>query len=518
MKQRYIKLYLAFVVLCGALLFASCRKDSVGLPDNPQEPQAWEIGPTMMLHINTLSYGVQSVGTAVEERVKSLRIIMIHEDSDKKRYLEANRLIDIPDAGADGEGSRATDFTYIFQKRTVLGKKSFYLIANEESAENVTIKGDEGPIALPAQTTLTTLLNSYQPAMPSGKKAAADGAVITDPAADDSANPDVAADEKAAAQAQELEKLLQNLCLEPKQELGSGKLYLPYSAYYHSGYDITEAGGHEIDMTGSPMYLVPVATKFSFKFINERTQDSGGLAVGKLELRSTNKTNYLMANFDLSGFKNKEELYLDPVEGGSKQIHWIEWLRQVAMATNPTAPEDQTSDNITDQNSRFGWISCYQMPYPDFKDGAAGESDVVNYDFIQHLPEKSLTLQNATPLDDSGDKVQAYEQEIGPFYLPEGHHKEEKNLSDDPDSNAKTLVESYGLYIEMYPAEEGLSSTQAKVADTEISNLKYLFRNTSIRITIALHEGGVKIYAQTEPWITATLWGYVQDEDDIKQK
>lgn len=517
MKQRITKLYLAFVVLCGALLFASCSKDgeSAGSPDDPQAPQAWEIGPMMMLHINTLSYGVQSTGTAVEERIKSLRIIMIHEDPDKKRYLEANRLIDIPDVGADGEGSRATDFTYIFQKRTVLGKKSFYLIANEECAENVTIKGDEGPMELPAQTTLSTLLNSYQPAMPSGKKAAADGALI-DPADDDPANPDVAADETAAAQAQEFEKLLQNLCLEPKQELGSGKLYLPYSAYYHSGYDITAAGGHEIDMTGSPMYLVPVATKFTFKFINERTLDNGGLAIGKLELRSTNKTNYLMANFDLSGFKNKEELYLDPVEGGSKQIHWIEWLRQVALATNPTKPEDQTSDNVTDQNSRFGWISCYQMPYPDLKDGAAGESDAVAYDFIQHLPEQSLTLMNAESL--GGDKVKSYEQEIGPFYLPEGHHKEAKNLSDDPDSDVTTMVESYGLHIEMYPAGEGASSAQFKEADTEISNLKYLFRNTSIRITIALHEGGVKIYAQTEPWITASLWGYVQDEDDIKQK
>lgn len=513
MRRRFTKRCLVFAALCGVLLLASCRKEDVSpdMPDDPQDPQAWVVGPRMMLHISTLNYGARSADTGVEERIKSLRIIMIHEDPDKRRYLEANRLIDIPDVGADGEGTLAGHFTYIFQKRTVVGKKSFYLIANEEWAAGVTVKDDDESVAGREVPSLTALLNSYEPAMPSGKKAAADGVLTTDPADDDPEHPDAAADAAAAAQAEAFEKLLQHLCLEPMQELGSGKLYLPYSAYYHSGYDITEEGGYEVDMTGSPMYLVPVATKFTFKFINERTMDDGGLKIEKLELRSTNKTNYLMANFDLSQYKNKEELYLDPVGGGGKQIHWIEWLRQVAVATNGY----QTSDDITGQNSRFGWISCYQVPYPESNSEEAdgGNDDGVVYDFIRNLPDQHLILSNAVQIGNS-DNVTPYEKEIGPFYLPEGHHKEEKLTSDDTDE--KTRVESYMLSITMLPANGSLSG--GKEAETEISNLKYLFRNTSIRITIALHEGGVKIYAETAPWNPVSLWGYVQDEDDMKQK
>lgn len=467
MKRRSSKLYLTFLALCGCLLLGSCsgrnmlEEDS----DDPREPQAWNINPMVVLHINTLGEGLQSSG--VQERIKSLRVIMIHEDpADNKRYIEANRLIEI-------QNVEAGRFSYFFQKRTVVGKKSFYLIANEESVPSVSLATGSFPAEMGQQPSLTRFLNAYDPAMPTDDEE------------------DAAAAAAAAAQAQEFEQLLGALCFAPMEQSYDRQenvIYLPYSAYYHSGFDIEETADYEVDLTDRPMYLVPVATKFWFRFINEREE---AVAIDYLRLESTNRTNYLMAKFDLTGMGNNKELFMT-VAGSSEKLYWIDWLKLVANATD----DNQSSDDNNTENRRFGWISRYEVP-------KSGAEDEMLYDFVSAAGPWKI-LYDSEP------------QTFGPFYLPEGHHQVS---ADAENSDAQQLVEQYNLHIKMRTwSEPGAEEINVKEATTHLSNLEFLFRNTCAWITITMREGGVRIYGEIADWQPNKFFGYVQDEDDIKKK
>ena len=477
MEWRFSKRCLAFIALCGCLALGSCSRQGLAAedPDDGYGPQPWDDSPVIMLHIGTLNSGRQDP-SGVQEKIRSLRIIMMHE-ADGNRYIEANRLIDVPDDTDPG------DFSYIFQKRTVAGKKSFYLVANEESIEKVTLKataeGDSSfPEGLGEAPSLTQFLNAFDPAMPTG---------------DDDGD---AADAMAASAGAEFEDLLGRLCFEPMRKSCSGqeKVYLPYSAYYHSGFDITPEDSYEVDRTDSPMYLVPIATKFFFKFINYRSEQ---VEIDYLALEKTNKSNYLMAKFE-----NKELFVRDNYTG--KELQWINWMQVVSAALQ----DAENDDDLASMNGYYGWIFPYQVPYPEEDE----DCDAITYPFVGEVGEVDdpETPDQTTPQPwiipaGNGDDEPAPPQEFGPFYLPEGHNME---LSEE----SNTKVERYNLAIHMH--DVGVVDPQE--AKTEISNLKALFRNTSVRITITLRAGGVRIFARVEPWEEYRFNGYVKDEDDIK--
>lgn len=534
MELRLSRLYLAFIALCGCLMLGSCRDNSLAdEPENPDGPQLND-GPVVMLHISAINAGSRTSAVGPAERIKSLRIIMIHEGEGGEKRLEANRLIDAHDTASE-------DYVYIFQKRTAVGTKKFYLIANEESVKSVqfveeassetpeepdepddpaigggdTEPGDtepETPATSDAQMTLTQFLNLYEPDMVMNDF----GAGYTTPENDTD-----------GTYAKEFEKKLNSLYFAPLEgsyEIEDGKVYLPYSAYYT--YEIEEDGGHEVDKTGEPMYLVPVATKFNFKFINYRTNTT---VVDYLTIQSANKTNYLMAQLDDEELMKKFDV--------DNSYYWINWLKYVADKVNETA--DNTENNAS-MNGNYGWISKYYMP----------KDDDTEYDFVsESWFNDAGTYPKAWRLspgenDDTPSETQSY----GPYYLPEGHHMEidkipekpegvededdddddgdgtdtDTDTTSDPDQSTESdpkqdepaeLVEKYNLTIQMHDDSEGAT---VKTASTEISYLKSLFRNTNVVITITLREGGVKIYAETQPWAKKEAYGYVQDKDDIK--
>lgn len=495
MRFRSNKCGLAFIALCACLMLGSCTRRGLDGPDDVQEPQSWDVSPVVMLHIGTLNAGRQASSDDVQEKIRSLRIIMIHETGGS-RYIEANRLIDI-DPVSDAH------FAYLFQKRTVVGKKSFYLIANEESVTSVRLKegsfpeaiypGESGPETTGSGPSLTKFLNYFEPEMPSE-------------------------DGGPSRTAAEFETLLNALCFEPESAYAQVDkvVYLPYSAYY-TGFDIKETDDYEVDYTDRPMYLVPVATKFFFKFINERTGQP--VAVDYLALESTNRSNYLMAQL------GTEELN-KYVPGPNKSYWWIDWLKLVSEATQ----EAETDEGLLTTNGTYGWISNYKVPGNEgTSENGWKYSDEWTYAFVPDGPaddptsdpkRKSTSWMLEKAEESNGGEITPFVLEEGPFYLPEGRHKVQKyDKKEDGTLEANgDPVEEFDLVLKFRPTDIDVNASSSKIlkATTEISNLRALFRSTSVRITITLHDGGVNIYAEQADWTPTRFWGYVKDEEEIK--
>ncbi|MCH5329606.1 MAG: hypothetical protein J1E04_01485 [Alistipes sp.] len=533
MDLRLSKLYLTIIALCGCLLLGACSRHV--LPDDPFEPEApglppqLDDSPVVMLHIGMLNAGSSNTSAGVQEMIRTLRIIMIHEDlSDPSvKYIEANRLI-------DAKTTNVSDFRYIFQKRTIVGKKSFYLIANEESVGKVRFKdNNDSPVG--DNPELTTFLSYFDPDMPDDEDENGDGNVDDDDYGDDgNGGDDDGGDGGTSASrptAVQFEAMLNSLYFEPTEsyKMSGDKVFLPYSAYY-TDFEIG-LDDHRVDKTDVPMYLVPVATKFTFKFINERAKDKGGIKIDYLAIKKTNRTNYMMAQLEEKDLHKRF---------GTKDYYWIDWLNMVVGSLNTDNTEQNTSGN-----AMYGWIDSFKTPY-GFDD--AETCDARFYDFVREgwvesedklkpaNDDHSWSLAKATEV---GGKVEPADiPPFGPYYLPEGHHLVEviddsetedpdasgepenpDDTGDDKDAVKTKIVDQYKLKLRMRNAEASFDSTskvEVKEAETEISNLKALFRNTNVLITITLREGGVNIFAEQQPWEYNPFYGYVKDEEDIK--
>lgn len=476
--------YAACVAAVGSLLLASCADNTPTADDLQQNPDSSD-APLMMFTINTVNQG-NAATSPVNEVIKTLRIILIHE-SGNESYIEANRLIDTHQAD--------NRFTYMYQKRTVPGKKKFYLIANEASVSHVQLT--QG--VLPGELTggnLASVLAYFQPNMP------------------DAENPDKTTSQYTAAG---FEEILQGLYFEsqPAYSINGNEVCLPYSAFY-SGFEI-KATDSTVDFTDTPMYLVPAATKFSFKFINERTAED--VAIDYLAVRAANQATYLFAN-------------LDPLEQTKSIVgedyYWIDWLHLISQASQ----ENSAAEDNANFNNRYGWIKNYFTPVPEdtithyfVPDGGADSPEKPNF-------KSSSWILPVASQDDAG-RITSTTTEYGPLYVAESRYFSEEVIEPEVDelpeegdtpgaSEPEVLtqtVEKYYLKLKLRDISANVDSkslAEVKEAETEISNLKSLFRNTSVLITITLREGGVNIYAETVPWNKKVFYGYVKDEDEIK--
>lgn len=307
------------------LMFSSCRDG-----ENPERfPHDLIQGERMIeVQVSTVSYNNEVEGTA--EKIKSLRIILLSDG-----FVEYNQKIDFT-GGEDAPG-----FVYNFSRTTVPGNKRFYLLANEESVNNINPGKSE-------EEALTTLLASYL-------------------------NEELPASGTAGSQsgkAQELEDLLNSISFSPEYQTDDASVFLPYSSYY--GGITVSANEKKVSKT---MYLVPVATKLTFRFTNYRRYD---LELQKLEFSSFSDKNYLMANLE-DGEKNKEF--------NSESLYWIDWLHSVNTSSwaNNWAP----TDNV--------WIMNYNLP-----EGYANAAK----SFIEAGQPKTLSKGGRTTV-------------LGPYYYPE---------------------------------------------------------------------------------------------------
>ena len=182
-------------------------------------------------------------------------------------------------------------------------------------------------------------------------------------------------------------------------------------------------------------WLVHAATKFEFVFDNHR---HNAITVDQLTVSSAAADMYLMANLADSE-KTKR------INGNN--FYWIDWLRQVCDDTeaNPDLPENP------DVNEQYGWISDYYLPSDDHAEADIKSLVGRSGDYWRIEPGASLALPAV--------------------YLPESKYT--------PDGGEQKYAFSVTL------TDTGAAEMPQKVfPDNELVNLKALFRNTNVRVTV----------------------------------
>lgn len=399
-----------------SLLLYGCASDPFLENGEGDEPDAEHA--VMAFRILTSDGGDDGDETGVKELIKSLRILMIDESGliECNEYFQADEL----------KTNYASGEIYYFYRVTTPGKKKFYLFANEESVSAVS--GITGFNNKP----FTTFLSNY----PEGSYSSSD-----------------------------FETKITAAYTAPSFSIEDGVVYLPYSSFY------------ELDMKAGkryeqPMYLVPVATKFYFNFINNRT---AAVHVQKLGISQCPKNNYIMGHVEDS----QQEL---AIEG--KKYYWVDWLAKISEMSQSSLSFEENETF----NEKYGWITDYTMP----PQGSAGYSD---YPFIEKSSDGNSSEDNvikARTDNGGGNLPTPGRKSFGPYYLPESKYI----------PNNKDKKQVYTLILEL---EDQNPSVDEVVIDDEnlvLTNLASLFRDTHVVVNITMDEGTDKIYVEIRSWFS----------------
>ena len=485
-----------FIFILGIFFLQSCVYDRFDGNDEEDDPQYSVDKPFVTLKIRPVS--TRSTGGSdkdVTEKIKTLRVIMLNETQGKS-YIEFNKLVDFTQNDAsfnDPDGLNAKDFVYIFTRATVPGTKKFYLIANESSVSKVNFKlsaEKKLPEGISQNMSLRDLLKHY----------VADYSGATQENDDIEKTPDTATGE-------EFEMIMNSVYFAPTYPIDTNNdVFLPYTAFYQ-GFEIAGKTGNTddgdtndkndnpgnaktlpgktkaennqvVDKIDANMYLVPVATKFTFNFYNYRKE---GVQIENIKLKNVNTQNYL--NAQLRDGEKYKELF-------EKDTWWIDWLAECTRLS-------QSQSNHVDFNELWGWIDGYSLPI----------DEITDFSTVDLNPDKQVWTLEALEDKDNPDKLK-----LGPFYFPESRWLEEKEVyNSETGKFDKVMLQCYSLDFFVH---ETLVDEVYESGFWEITNLKSLFRATHTIINIYMYESQVEIYAQIEPWDPVLFKGYVQQEDD----
>lgn len=415
---------LSTVVLLYMTGLMSCTGD--GIDDNLLDGKS-----LFVIHLDVVSASRADVTT---EMVNNLRIIMIDDDADT---IEVNQLVTFDIQG----GIPAANFPYDFSCYTNSGYKKFYLLANEDQVPTITYA--DGNTSLP--TNLTDLLESFQ---------------------------------TGDQNIDELEAALNSVCFSPQYTADvTGNIYLPYSSFYDNVFvsEIPENG--EGLRSTAEMFLVPVATKFSFNFTNNR---DFGVDVTGISLKSINTANFLLAQVGAS-----DQIKTIPDIAGS--FYWVDWLAEISKLSQQ-APGYYPNLSF---NEKYGWISNYSLPFE------TTTNIPENYIFVGI--NESFTVPGV--LDSQNGEAGVYT--AGPFYVPES-----KNFL-DPITNTSFTDQMYYLTLLLQDTDD--TKKAPDFTDVNIPNLKALFRNTSVIINISMEQGDIEVYAEIAPWNQKSINGWVTE-------
>ena len=432
------------------MVLTSCIYDD-GEPDRgPSNPG--EEKPFVSLRFGTLYTRAGSEGKTVTEKIGTLRIIMLNKDALGNNKIEINKHIPINgalDAAGytfSGDGENADIFRYEYTSVTVSGEKKFYIIANEESLGEVSFDEEytEGiSRELLSMTSITRILDSFDTDIKTGKN----GGTST------------------SSRGDEIEAVLNSVHFRPEYTPNeNGELYLPYSAVY-SGYKVgaDNTGEYHGNSLETFMYIVPVATKFSFDFVNYRKET---VKIEDIKISSAHEYNYLMAQ--LSDREKTKK-----IEG--EEYYWIDWLAELTQ-------QAQESGNVAQFNNNWGWIKDYRMPTGSML--------------------KTLGLKDPAEGWIVKSRVNSYTpstNHFGPMFVPESRN-----------AIRGTLNQAY--YLSFYMHDTNTEEVKG-FEDNLLPELESLFRATHVIITVTLYDEDVDIYAQISPWNTETFRGYLLEED-----
>lgn len=431
--KRHIARCLAAILLMAAL--PSCVYDEFdGTSGSGSEADDYLI----VLRINALDGTVTGLDIGDNhEMVKSLRIIMLNNGA-----IELNRYV-IP--GQLPEGINMAELDYILTVRTIPGSKKFYILANEESVGNPQFTDG---VTLP--TDMPDNLHDYLES--------------------------IVPDTDNALAGQNFEDIINAIYFSPDYTADdTGNIYLPYATYY-DGYTV---GSSTPSNATNPlqMYLVPVATKFMFQFVNYRLSP---VEVNNITVSSTNIDNFLLARV------NEPDISKD-FDG--TDYYWVDWLAKVSAASHSNS---DFYDNVN-FNEKYGWIYNYDMPF---------RTDVRTSQFVS---TGNLETVPAGILDEETEEITPKSLVLGPFYAPESWNS---YTYTDETTKEEVTVQRYGLTLGLHDINS-LPDSDPVFEDVAIDNLHALFRNTCVLIKVTMSSGPVEIYAEINPWNPKTANGWL---------
>ena len=437
MKSKISKI-LRIAILLPALLsgLTSCIYDKY---DDLSDGSSFQGVPYVVLRLSSIS-NPSANSYYNTEKIKSVRVVMLSGDT-----LQVNELYKFT-------GEHAQGFSRLFTYNTTFHEKDFYIVGNEESIGSFSYTEKTSGNTVTGND-ITQLLDSYT------------------------------VGEQSVENGKALRGVLESLNFDPefpKEAVTTKDIYLPYSSYY-SGIKV----GKDYDYTRNPlqMYLVPVATKFYFNFINNRPSN---VDLTNVEIGMFNDRNFLMASLE-------GEETTKTIEG--TEYYWIDWLAKISELSHKY-PEYGGNLNF---NNLYGWINGYNMP---------AKSETRPRQFLSEpVVIKAADVDKNNVEDGQYKVIEPGRFSMGPFYMPESwcEYKYFDSLLQQD-----ITIQQYTLTLGIH--DQSTEATKDPVfKEIPIDNLKALFRNTYVIITVTLNGGDLEIYAEKADWNKHTSKGYVVD-------
>lgn len=448
------------------------------------EPEEEADRMILMLRMMPVDADPVTSDSGVKEMIRSIRIILLsygggEEDNGnsgnngngEKGIIEYNQRIVFENPSA------VSRFRYDFAWPTFAGKKSLYIVANEESVTKGVrfLPSDGGTLPdLSDSESLTDLLDGYEAV---GKDH------LADPAAQESCA--------------ELVRVLDAVAFKPVYTVDDDEVFLPYVSYYSAAenekFNIKK--GDYIDAEAPfYLYLVPVATKFTFHFENYRPH---AVEINDITLSSAHSENFLMARVGEADYE-KPFGRVSPDENTWQDYYWIDWLAKVSEASH----KHSGADDNRDFNAKYGWISHYAIP-----DGNTPERKT----FVQKTDQQRVAQAEVVPGDETDGIPSTLT--LGPFYLPESRNiarKSQNNIGAETGSQ-ETDSQKYYLTLGLHDVTHQSSEYDPKFEEQPIDNLEALFRNTHVKINVVLRQGNVRVYAEIADWSRKSANGWVAE-------
>ena len=452
--NKYIKNFWGFALI-PLLMAMACAREEMETTVFPSGSSGES--PSVALRIGAI--GSRTSGNSISEKIRTLRIIMLSDG-----FIETNQLIDYEkEVGSTAGVSDADLFSQKFEHITVAGAKKFYLIANEKSVAELKFEDKEVlPDWWEDGMSLSDLLNHYtKETLPSEGTVGYSG-----------------------SNGLELENLLSSAFFTPDYTVTDNVIYLPYTAYYDG---INATNDMSVKITKN-MYLVPVATKFTFNFYNYRKEK---VEMQKIELHELNSKSFVMPHLDDSELTK----FLD-----GQLYYWIDWLKIVADGSH--AYEDfytDSDDELLQYNDKARWIDDYFLP----------EEDKENVKTLVPASGDDWTIERLVDKD-APSKLTIVE------YFPESIHLETNRVYNSETKRYEDVdLQTYYAQFSVKDIIETTLPVEVYTTDKlEIDKLRSLFRATHVIIDVDMFDSLVEIYCQIAPWSVRRFQGYVQEEED----
>ena len=443
-KKIFTALYL--IVALVAMSLSSCKSD-------PGFSNPVKLSKTyLMLNISPVSTRVSNPDE-VTEMIESLRIVIIDTDN---QVIECNHYVPFNDSDIS-EPIPVSNFKYFYTWETFPGNKRVYLIANEASVTNISLQPANGftpPANLP--NNLPGILNS---------------------------DSFIAGLETGGA---DFINIMNAIYFSPTYQADSNNdMFIPYVSFYDENIPTSASAGTDVIQFST--YIVPVATKFSFRFNNYRSYK---VYIDKIELSGVNNSNFLFARVGTKDYTKS----LTDQEGNTRTgIYWVDWLAQVSSLSNGYSGYYPNLGF----NELYGWISDYSMP---------DQTELSPVSFV------STPADSPIPIPQIGvDGVTPGIVNFGPYYVPESKNLITYTSKDENNNDVVVTEQAYYLTLGL-SQDERPGSQIPSFTNVAIENLRSLFRNTNVVITVNLNQGNVEIFGMVADWTEKSANGWVVKE------